>query len=193
MGQVYQCWWRVYREINVYTRFEHGIFYVLYPFVTYLLTVPRTRSYFLYSCKVAYVAVMYPRRRLRQKTAKPTPTQKLGCGLDNRVIGVRLRARVRDFSFLRSLHTSSGAHPTFPRGVGAKWQGIEADHLFPSNVVEVTSTRVFMGQCLIPSYVCMFLTTDLTAIRLSFSTIRRSISCPVSISVSGCLHIRKIG
>jgi hypothetical protein len=33
MGQMYQCWWRMYREINV--RF-------LYPFVTGLLIVPRS-------------------------------------------------------------------------------------------------------------------------------------------------------
>jgi hypothetical protein len=38
MGQVYQCWWRMCREINVFTRFEYHMFYVLYPFMTYLLT-----------------------------------------------------------------------------------------------------------------------------------------------------------
>jgi hypothetical protein len=37
MGQVYQCWWRICREIN-FSRFEYHMFYVLYPFVTYLLT-----------------------------------------------------------------------------------------------------------------------------------------------------------
>jgi hypothetical protein len=42
MGELYQCWWRICREINVFSRFEHHIFYVLYPFVTYSLTVPRT-------------------------------------------------------------------------------------------------------------------------------------------------------
>jgi hypothetical protein len=42
MGQVYQCWWRVCREINVFSKFECHMFYVLYPFVTYLLTLPRT-------------------------------------------------------------------------------------------------------------------------------------------------------
>jgi hypothetical protein len=41
MGQVYQCWWRICREINVFSRFEYHTFYVLYPFVTYLLTLPR--------------------------------------------------------------------------------------------------------------------------------------------------------
>jgi hypothetical protein len=41
MGQVYQCWWKICREINVFSRFEYHMFYVLYPFVTYLLTFPR--------------------------------------------------------------------------------------------------------------------------------------------------------
>jgi hypothetical protein len=36
MGQVYQCWWRMCRELHVYSRFEFHMFYVLYPFVTYL-------------------------------------------------------------------------------------------------------------------------------------------------------------
>jgi hypothetical protein len=43
MGQVYQCWWRICREINVFCRFECHMSYVLYPFVTYLLTLPRIR------------------------------------------------------------------------------------------------------------------------------------------------------
>jgi hypothetical protein len=38
MGHVYQCWWRVCREINVFPRFEYHMSYVLYPFVTYVLT-----------------------------------------------------------------------------------------------------------------------------------------------------------
>jgi hypothetical protein len=43
MGQVYQCWWRICREINAFFfRFEYHMFYILYPSVTYLLTLPRT-------------------------------------------------------------------------------------------------------------------------------------------------------
>jgi hypothetical protein len=42
MGHVYQCWWRICREINVLSRFEYHMFYVLYPFVSCLLTLPRT-------------------------------------------------------------------------------------------------------------------------------------------------------
>jgi hypothetical protein len=42
MGQVYQCWWRICREINILSRFEYHMFYVLYPFVTYLLLLPCT-------------------------------------------------------------------------------------------------------------------------------------------------------
>jgi hypothetical protein len=30
MGQVYQCWWRMCREINVFSRLEYHMFYVLY-------------------------------------------------------------------------------------------------------------------------------------------------------------------
>jgi hypothetical protein len=43
MGRVYHCWWRTCREINVFHRFEYHIFtlYVVYPFVTHLLTLPR--------------------------------------------------------------------------------------------------------------------------------------------------------
>jgi hypothetical protein len=43
MGQVYQCWWRICQEINVFPRFEYHMFYILYPFVTYLLPLPRKR------------------------------------------------------------------------------------------------------------------------------------------------------
>jgi hypothetical protein len=38
MGQVYQCCWRIYQKINVFSRFEYNMFYVLYPSVAYLLT-----------------------------------------------------------------------------------------------------------------------------------------------------------
>jgi hypothetical protein len=41
MGQVYQCWWRICRETNVFLRFEYHKFYILYPFLNYLLTLPR--------------------------------------------------------------------------------------------------------------------------------------------------------
>jgi hypothetical protein len=41
MGQVYQCCWRICREINVFSRFEYHMFYVLYPSVTCLLILPR--------------------------------------------------------------------------------------------------------------------------------------------------------
>jgi hypothetical protein len=43
VGQGYQCW-RICREINVFYRFEYHMFYVLYPFVAYLLTLPRIRD-----------------------------------------------------------------------------------------------------------------------------------------------------
>jgi hypothetical protein len=34
MGQVYQCWWSICREINNFPRFEYHMVHVLYPFVT---------------------------------------------------------------------------------------------------------------------------------------------------------------
>jgi hypothetical protein len=40
MGQVHQCLWRVCRKIIVFSRFEYHMFYILYPFVAYLLTLP---------------------------------------------------------------------------------------------------------------------------------------------------------
>jgi hypothetical protein len=48
MRQLYQCWWRICQEINIYFffRFEYHMFYVLHPFVTYLLTLPRGYCYY---------------------------------------------------------------------------------------------------------------------------------------------------
>jgi hypothetical protein len=37
-----QCWWKISQEINIFSKFEYHMFYVLYPFVTSLLTLPRT-------------------------------------------------------------------------------------------------------------------------------------------------------
>jgi hypothetical protein len=43
MRQTYQCWLRICQEILVHVfRFVCNMLHVLYPFVTYLLTVPRT-------------------------------------------------------------------------------------------------------------------------------------------------------
>jgi histone-lysine N-methyltransferase SETMAR len=50
--QVYQCWWRICREINVSSWFECHMFYVLYPFVTYLLTLPR-----IINCNLFFILV----------------------------------------------------------------------------------------------------------------------------------------
>jgi hypothetical protein len=41
MRQVYQCWWRICQEIIVFPMFEYHMFYILHPFVTYLLTHSR--------------------------------------------------------------------------------------------------------------------------------------------------------
>jgi hypothetical protein len=38
MEQAYLCWWRICREMNVFSRLEYHIFDDLYPFVAYLLT-----------------------------------------------------------------------------------------------------------------------------------------------------------
>jgi hypothetical protein len=40
MRQVYQCRWKVCREINVFPRFQYHIFYFSYPVVSYLLNLP---------------------------------------------------------------------------------------------------------------------------------------------------------
>jgi hypothetical protein len=54
MGQAYQCWWGIYRKINVFSRFE----YVLYPFLTYLLPLPRNNRFFMCS-KLSSLLLMY--------------------------------------------------------------------------------------------------------------------------------------
>jgi hypothetical protein len=41
IGRVYQCSWRICREVNVLFMSEYLVFYVLYPFVSYLLILPR--------------------------------------------------------------------------------------------------------------------------------------------------------
>jgi hypothetical protein len=42
MGQVYQYWRRIRRiiRVTIFPRFEYHMFYVLYPFVTHLLSLP---------------------------------------------------------------------------------------------------------------------------------------------------------
>jgi hypothetical protein len=54
MGQVYQCWWRICRELTVSYRFKYHMFYVLYPFVTYLLTLPRILS----GCGIMLICIL---------------------------------------------------------------------------------------------------------------------------------------
>jgi hypothetical protein len=44
MGQVYQCWWRICRDIIVSPTFEYHMIYVSYLFMTYLLTLPHITS-----------------------------------------------------------------------------------------------------------------------------------------------------
>jgi hypothetical protein len=50
MGQVYECCWRICREINVFPRFEYHMFHVLYLFVTYLLSLARITNSSQISC-----------------------------------------------------------------------------------------------------------------------------------------------
>jgi hypothetical protein len=40
MEQVYQCYWRICREINAFPGLEYYVFYILHQFVIYLLTLP---------------------------------------------------------------------------------------------------------------------------------------------------------
>jgi hypothetical protein len=39
MGHVFQCWWRICREINIFFSFEYHIFCIIYLFVFYLLII----------------------------------------------------------------------------------------------------------------------------------------------------------
>jgi hypothetical protein len=60
MGQVYQCWWRICREINVFlSRFEYHMFYVLYQFVAYLLTLPRTYKSNEHEARISYARKLF--------------------------------------------------------------------------------------------------------------------------------------
>jgi hypothetical protein len=55
-GQVYQCWCRICRRTNVFSRFEYHMFYVLYPFVTCVLSLRRIFEIFQQS-GINYVRV----------------------------------------------------------------------------------------------------------------------------------------
>jgi hypothetical protein len=59
IGQVYQCWWRIYREINVFSRFHCHMFYVLYSFVTHLLALPHILSVNALLCYIHYVYLCF--------------------------------------------------------------------------------------------------------------------------------------
>jgi hypothetical protein len=60
MGQVYQCRWRICREINVFSRFEYHMFHVLYPlypiywpsYTTFLYCHERRTKYFSVSSHI---------------------------------------------------------------------------------------------------------------------------------------------
>jgi hypothetical protein len=60
MGQVYQCWWRIRREINDIPRFEYHMFYVLYPLMTYLLIFSFITVHELYSVRLRRSGRMNP-------------------------------------------------------------------------------------------------------------------------------------
>jgi hypothetical protein len=60
MEQVHQCWWRICREINVFSSFEYHMFYVLYPCVTYLLILPFIYSLLMFSSLQASLITAYP-------------------------------------------------------------------------------------------------------------------------------------
>jgi hypothetical protein len=57
MGQVYQCRWRICREINVFPRLEYyHMLYVLCPFGTNLLTLIRTHRFMFLSLSMELVS-----------------------------------------------------------------------------------------------------------------------------------------
>jgi hypothetical protein len=46
MGQVYQCWWRICKEINISSSFEYHMFYMhLWPIYWLSLVVNRDRNH----------------------------------------------------------------------------------------------------------------------------------------------------
>jgi hypothetical protein len=47
-GPVYQCWQRICRHTNVFSRFKYHTFYVLYSFVAYLLNLHHIYIYILW-------------------------------------------------------------------------------------------------------------------------------------------------
>jgi hypothetical protein len=76
MGPVYQCWWMTCREIHVFYAFKYHMCYVLHPFVTYLLTLPRNLTVtkvdicnFKADAKLKYACIVnngYPSEKLGQ-------------------------------------------------------------------------------------------------------------------------------
>jgi hypothetical protein len=69
MGQVYRCWWRICREINVFTRFEFHMFYVyIHSRPIYLLSLVQdiTQDELIEMCNavVAEITVLNPNRQL---------------------------------------------------------------------------------------------------------------------------------
>jgi hypothetical protein len=60
MGQAYQCWWRIRREINIFASFEYHMFYVLCPFVTYLLTLPSNTLIRLQPLQFKFIKSSFP-------------------------------------------------------------------------------------------------------------------------------------
>jgi hypothetical protein len=64
MGRVYQCWWRICLEINVFFQVGYQMFYILCQFVTCLLTLPSIslsrRIYFSSWFKLLWISSLQP-------------------------------------------------------------------------------------------------------------------------------------
>jgi hypothetical protein len=115
---VCQCWWRICREIKVLFVFEYLMFYFLYPFVTYFLTLPR-RYMFALSCQYTNKITLKLTALVLNRAGIAT-----GYGLDDQGVGVRVPVGARIFSSLcrpdrlwgpPSL-LSNGHRGLFPRG-----------------------------------------------------------------------------
>jgi hypothetical protein len=75
MGQVYQCWRRICREINVFFfKFEYHVFYVLYPFF-YLFTDCPSYNYCLF-LPIIHGLVFQLRGRFGDWTVPPSSGKK---------------------------------------------------------------------------------------------------------------------
>jgi hypothetical protein len=66
---------------------------------------------------------------------EPRELSRCSDGLQARRVGVSFQVGARDFFLLLSVQTGSGAHPTYPMGIGGSFHGVQqgrkVDHTLP--------------------------------------------------------------